>query len=180
MRVFFTTVVFCLVAGLACSQDFVQQRRAVTQRKAGVQTAATKPQAGAKAPASVTASTAPVRQAKAAAVPAKTAAASAATSTAAPAQADNDEYIGVTVISPSDDSTTSDTSYNYGGTTLSGTVESGLPYSFGPLKSAYQQAPGVMVLVFEDSSRVVRVVHLKGVGKKAVWEVVTEIARGRD
>lgn len=181
MRVFFTTVVFCLVAGVAFSQDFVQQRRAATQRKAVPQAAVAKSSAGAKSPASagVTVATATVRQARAAASPAKTASVPAVTPSAA-AQADNEDYMHVTVISPSDDSSSSDTSYNYGGTTLSGTAESGLPYSFGPLKAAYQQTPGVMVLVFEDSSRVVRVVHLKGAGKKAVWEVVTEMARSRD
>jgi|GEM_PF-5081274 len=184
MRVFLAMCVCGLLSVCAFSQDSVQERREAAVRKTAAQAVPAKVQPQAKAKAavsSVPAQSAASQPAKSTAV--KTPVPPAKQAAPAPAsQPESDEDIRVTVISPSDGEGGQEQSYSPAGgaSIMTGSAEGGVPYSFGSLKSAFPAGPGVTALVFEDSSRVVRVVHLRGAGRKAVWELVTEIARSSD
>jgi len=184
MRVLLLACACGLLSVCAFSQDSVQARREASLRKTVVQPAPVKAQPQVKAK---TAAQSAVSQ-PAAAQPAKTTAIKPAPLPAKPvapaqaAQPEADEDMRVTVISPSDGEGGQEQSYTPAGgvSIMTGSAEGGVPYSFGSLKSAFPAGPGVTAMVFEDSSRVVRVVHLRGSGRKAVWELVTELVRSSD
>ncbi len=184
MRVLLVACACGMLSVCAFSQDSVQERREASLRKAAVQSAPAKVQPPAKAKAAVSSAvsqSATVQPAKTAAV--KPASLPAKPVAPAPAvQPEPDEDMRVTVISPSDGEGGQEQSYTPAGgvSIMTGSAEGGLPYSFGSLKSAFPAGSGITALVFEDSSRVVRVVHLRGSGRKAVWELVTELVRSSD